>query len=314
MKKAFSGIICILFCNLSICQTLNEQEGFVKVEGGKIWYKIVGKGRGIPLLLIHGGPGARSCSGIPQYSLLANERPVIFYDQLGSGMSDVPTDTALWRLERFVNEIDSLRKHLGLEQLHILGHSWGGAVLIEYLLTKKPKGIRSAIFAGPLLSTSLWIKDAKKLVASLPRHIQDTINRYEGERNYQAPGYLAATDSFYARFLSRKQWPMAVNAECEKGLSGNFQVYNYMWGPTEFTATGTLLRFDRTNRLKELKQPVLFIGGKYDEARPETMKQFHLAVPHSKLIIIENAGHHTAVDQPVQFTNALRRFMKSVEK
>jgi proline iminopeptidase len=314
MRKAFTGIIFMLFCHSCICQTLQEQEGFVKVEGGKIWYKIVGKGKGVPLLLIHGGPGARSCSGIPQYSLLANERPIIFYDQLGSGMSDIPTDTSLWRLERFVNEIDSLRKHLGLTQLHILGHSWGGAVLIEYLLTKKPKGIRSAIFAGPLLSTSIWIKDAKKLVASLPRHIQDTINKYEDEKNYQAPAYLVATDSFYARFLSVKQWPMIVNAECEKGLSGNFQVYNYMWGPTEFTATGTLLNFDRTQRLKELKPPVLFIGGRYDEARPETLKQFHQMVPHSKLTIIENAGHNTAVDQPLEFTNALRKFMRSVEK
>jgi proline iminopeptidase len=232
MRKAFSAVTFFLFYISCICQPLKEHEGFVKVEGGKIWYKVVGHGTGIPLLLIHGGPGARSCSGMPQYSLLANERPVIFYDQLGSGLSDIPTDTALWKLQRFVNEIDSLRKHLGLSQLHILGHSWGGAVLIEYLLTKKPKGIRSAIFAGPLLSTSLWIKDAKKLVASLPKHIQDTINKYESEKNYQSPAYLAATDSFYARFLSVKQWPMAINAECEKELSGNFQVYNYMWGPT----------------------------------------------------------------------------------
>jgi proline iminopeptidase len=314
MKEVFIGIVCILCCHLSVCQTLRAHEGFVKVEGGKIWYKIVGEGKGIPLLLIHGGPGARSCSGIPQYSLLANERPVIFYDQLGSGMSDIPTDTALWKLSRFVDEIDSLRKHLGLKQLHILGHSWGGAVLIEYLLTKKPGGIRSAIFAGPLLSTSLWIKDAKKLLALLPQPIQDTISKYESERDYQAPAYLAATDSFYARFLSVKQWPMAVNAECEKGLSGNLQVYNYMWGPTEFTATGTLINFDRTNRLKELKQPVLFIGGRYDEARPATMKHFHQMVPQSKLIIIENAGHNTAVDQPVKFTNALRKFMFSVER
>ena len=81
----------------------------MNVEGGRIWYKIVGKGKGIPLLRIHGGPGSRSCGSIPGYSLLGDERPVIFYDQLGSGFSDRPTDTTLWQLPRFVNEIDKLR-------------------------------------------------------------------------------------------------------------------------------------------------------------------------------------------------------------
>ncbi len=312
--KAVYGTVLIFVASGCKSQPLKEQEGYVNVEGGKIWYKIAGKGNGVPLLLIHGGPGARSCDGIPYYSLLGDERPVIFYDQLGSGLSDIPEDTSLWKLERFVNEIDSLRKHLGLKQLHILGHSWGGAVLVEYLLTKKPAGIRSAIFAGPLLSTPLWIKDAKILLARLPRNIQDTINKYEKAENYQSPSYLVATDSFYARFLSVKQWPMDSAAECEKGLSGNLQVYHYMWGPTEFTATGTLLNFDRTARLKELTQPVLFIGGRFDEATPETMKLFHQKVSQSKLVIIENAGHNTAIDQPVMFTNALRKYMHSVEK
>src|SRR5215212_5370533 len=102
MKYLFA-LLTLISCSV-VCTSQNFQpgEGFVNVHGGRVWYKIVGTGKRTPLLLIHGGPGSRSCEGIPGYSLLADERPVIFYDQLGSGHSDRPTDTALWQLSRFV--------------------------------------------------------------------------------------------------------------------------------------------------------------------------------------------------------------------
>ena len=309
-------LICLfLFFSLNIVsfsQHLQAKEGFVNVRGGRIWYKIVGTGKGVPLLLIHGGPGSRSCEGIAGYSLLSNERPIIFYDQLGSGHSDRPTDTLLWKLPRFVNEIDILRKALDLKELHILGSSWGAAVLIEYMLTKKSKGVKSVIFSGPLLSTTIWMKDAKILLTQLPQNTQDTIKKYERLKEYNAQSYLAATDSFYAKFMSVKAWPNIPPSTCDNVLGFNEKVYNYMWGATEFNATGTLRNFDRTNRLHELKQPVLFIAGRFDEARPETMYKFQKLVPKSKVIIIENAAHHKIIDQPVMFTNAIRSFLNSV--
>ncbi|MFD2525033.1 proline iminopeptidase-family hydrolase [Flavihumibacter stibioxidans] len=314
MIKHATVYLLLFFAVNGYTQTLRRGEGYVQVEGGRIWYKVVGKGKGTPLLLIHGGPGSRSCSGMAEYSLLADERPVIFYDQLGSGKSDRPTDTSLWRVSRFANEIDHLRKALGLKKLHILGHSWGGAVLVEYMVTKKPKGVASAIFSSPLLSTPAWMNDARILVNQLPASIRDTIFKYEALKDYQAPSYLVATDSFYARHLSVKQWPPAPSAECDGVPGFNAEVYNYMWGPTEFTATGTLVNFDRTDRLHEIKQPVLFVTGEFDEARPETISHFHQLVPHSKLEIIKNAGHRTARDQTVSYISVLRQFMQSVQK
>jgi proline iminopeptidase len=290
----------------SYSQNLIQREGFVQVEGGKIWYKIVGEGKATPLLLIHGGPGSSSCPGMPAYSKLSNDRPVIFYDQLGTGNSERVWDTSLWRPARFANEIDSLRKALSLTELHILGHSWGGAVLIEYL-SKKPAGVKSAIFAAPLINTSIWNRDAKILLSQMPRYLQDTIKKYERLRNYQASSYLSATDSFYARYMYRKGEPF-----CLTGGPDNDSIYNYMWGPTEFTATGTLKNYDRTADLERLSIPVLFIAGQYDEARPETMKKFHEKVKGSKLVIIPDSGHGLYRDQPVLYTEALRVFLKTV--
>lgn len=307
-------IFSTLLIGLTSCQNQRPTEGFVNVEGGRIWYKIVGEGKGTPLLRIHGGPGSRSCGSIPGYSLLGDERPVIFYDQLGSGKSDRPTDTTLWNLPRFVDEVDHLRKAIDLKELHIIGDSWGSAVLAEYMLTKKPKGVKSVTFSGPLLSTPIWIEDAKILLAKLPQSIQDTIQKYEQLEMYSSTEYIKATDYFYSKFLSVKEWPSIPPPECNGVLGFNTDPYNYMWGPTEFTATGTLKNFDRSDRLHEIKQPVLFIAGQFDEARPETMYRFQKLLPNSKVIIIDNAGHNKAVDQPVLYTNALRDFLNGVDR
>lgn len=313
MKKlAYLIITLFLFINVS-CQKEVEREGYIDVEGGKIWYKIIGEGNGVPLLILHGGPGSRSCSMIPGFSLLGNERPIIFYDQLGSGNSERPTDTTLWNTERFVDEIDHLRKSLNLKELHILGHSCGSTFLIEYMITKKPEGVKSVIFSSPMISTPDWIADAKILLSQMPIELQDTIHKYETLENYKAPEYLAAVDSFYSRHLSRKSWPYIPNVECENVPGFNEHVYNFMWGPTEFTATGTLIDFDRTADLDKIEEPILFVTGEYDEARPETMYKYQKMSKNASVEIIGNAAHMTMIDQPEKMAEAVGSFLRSID-
>ena len=297
---------------LASCRPAIEKEGYVAVEGGNIWYKIVGDGGGTPLLVLHGGPGGRSCGMIPGLSLLATDRPVIFYDQLGSGNSDRPNDTTLWNTARFVDEIDALREALNLEEVHIMGHSCGSTFVIEYLVTKKPEGIESVIFSSPMISTPDWIADAKFLLSQMPAPLQDTINKYEALKEYTAPAYRAATDSFYARHLVRKGWPYKSPACADSG-PGNDSIYTYMWGPTEFTATGTLLNFDRTGELGDIEAPILFVAGQYDEARPETMYKYQKLARNARVEIIPDAAHSTMVDQPEKLAEVINSFLIQVE-
>ena len=310
MKRLLTPLLLLALIFITSSSTFTVlSEGFVQVKGGRIWYKVVGIGKGIPLLLIHGGPGSRSCDGIPGYSILGNDRPIVFYDQLGSGRSDRPTDTTLWEVSRFVDEVTALRKALNLKELNILGSSWGGSVLVEYMVRQKPRGVKSVIFAGPLISTSKWMKDAKILLSQLSQPVQDTIRKYEGLKLYANQSYIAATDSFNVKYLSRKPGPKAQVSDCEGSGKFNSQVYNYMWGPTEFNATGTLRSFERTEKLKEIKQPVLFITGRYDEARLETIYEFQKQIPGSKVEIIENSGHNKLRDNPDQYLAAIRKFL-----
>ena len=244
---------------------------------------------------------------------LSESRPVIIYDQLGSGRSDRPADTTLWNVPRFVSEVSALREALGLDTLHILGHSWGGSVAIEYMLTEAPAGVLSLTLAGPLVDTEKWIEDANALRATLPQDIRAAITAGEESGVYDSPAYLAATDSFYARFLVRSGWPRPDSPLCEGSGATNVAVYEYMWGPTEFTATGTLLDYSRTDRLHELELPVMFIVGRYDEARPETMLEFQRLVPGSVVEVVEDAGHRSMVDQPERFNTAVQEFLVAVE-
>ena len=290
-------------------QGLIEGEGYVNVTGGKVWYKIVGSGNATPLLLLHGGPGATS-DYLKPLEMLADERPVIFYDQLGSGKSDRPNDQTLWRIERFVEELVQLRKSLGLKQVHILGHSWGTMLAVDYMLTK-PSGVLSLILASPCLSSPKWIEDANIYRANLPKDLQEVLNKHEEAGTTDSEEYQNASMEYYRRHLCRLDpWPV----ELENTFSQlNMDVYGTMWGSSEFYATGTLKDYDRTGQLNKITVPTLFTAGRYDESTPETTTWYQSFVPNSKIVIIEDASHMTMLEQPEKYVKIVRDFLNSIE-
>ena len=310
-----SIVIGILF-SLASCADANSEarEGYVEVPGGRVWYETIGSRSqdGIPLLVIHGGPGFGSCTYVSTLTEIAEDRPVIIYDQLGAGRSDQPTDTTLWRIPRFLEEIAELRTALNLDEVHILGHSWGGTLTMEYMLTQ-PTGVRSVVFVGPLLGTERWVEDARFLRAQLPDNLQVALQEGEESGRFTSPRYLEATDSFYARFFVRSQWPPPELPGCESDTGPNMEVYRYMWGPTEFTATGTLANLDRIGQLPDLKVPTLFVVGEYDEIPVETVLEFQELVARSIVEVIEDAGHMVHIDQPALFNAAVKNFLAGID-
>lgn len=285
--------------------------GMVEGPSGGLFYEMYHPdAEGVPLLMIHGGPGSTSC----YFGLLderITDRPVIRYDQTGTGRSEGRGARSSYPLHHFVAEIDSLRSALDLDSLHIMGLSWGGSVAIEYALHGDTTGVQSITLSGPLVSTTEWIEDAVSLIEELPPDLQTVIRRHEESGTFDDPEYVAATDSFYARFLYHQQ-PVPDIPECS-GVSGNSDIYTTMWGPSEFTATGTLLDYDRADRLGEIGLPVLFIGGEFDEARPETLREFARAMPDARVEVVDGAGHMTVVDRPDEFSALVEAFMSEHE-
>lgn len=283
--------------------------GFVPVEGGRVWYEVHGTGARTPLLVLHGGPGIPH-DYLANLALLGDERPVIFYDQLGCGRSERPEDPALWTRERFAREVGTVRAALGLEEVVLFGHSWGSILAVDYLTGvggTRPSGVRGAILAGPALSIPRWIADSRRLIAALPPEVGETI--LEGERTGQTDteAFHAATLAFYTRYVCRSDpWP----EELDRAFAGmGKQVYETLNGPTEFTITGPLRSVDVTTRLHELRLPLLFVCGEHDEATPETARHYTDLARDSELVVIEGAAHVANYDRPEPYMAALRDWL-----
>src|SRR5689334_7152224 len=183
-----------------------EREGFIPVTGGKVWYKRVGATTKTPLLTLHGGPGFPH-DYLEPLAALADERSVVFFDQLGCGRSDRPSDDGLWTLARSLEEVECVRSELKLENFHLLGSSWGGLLGIEYALTR-PLGPQRLALSGPLVSVPRWNADAPGLKAQLPADVLATIDWHEERGFIDCPEYTAATLVFWKRHVCRlERWP-----------------------------------------------------------------------------------------------------------
>jgi proline iminopeptidase len=284
-------------------------EGSVDVPGGRIWYKIVGAGDRPPLLVLHGGPGMPH-DYLEPLEALADERPVIFYDQLGCGKSEKPDDVGLWNIDRFVEELDSIVTWLQLERFIILGHSWGSMLATDYMLTA-PRGPVGLILAGPCLKVEWWLRDAEEYRRALPGNAHKILDEHEAAGTLDSGEYGEATMAFYRfHFCRLDPWPVALQRTWD-GLA--LPVYNTMWGPTEFHQTGNLGGYDRTDRLHEIALPTLFTCGRYDEASPETTARYQSLVPGSELVIFEKSSHTPHLEENRSYIKELRSFFKRVE-
>jgi proline iminopeptidase len=285
------------------------KEGFVKVDGGRVWYRIVGGGSRTPLITLHGGPGAPH-DYLEPLEALSDERPVVFYDQLGCGKSDRPSDKKLWRVDRFVKELGQVRESLKLDRVHILGQSWGTMLAVDYLLTR-PALVTSVILADPAISIPRWIKDANRLRRALPKSVRDTLDRHEKSGDMGCLEYQAATLAFYKRHVCRMEpWPEPME-RMMRGMGGT--VYNTMWGPNEFVATGNLKSYDRSARLREIKVPTMFLCGRYDEGTPESTAFYQRQVHGAKLVVFEKSAHMPQLEEPAKYIRVVRDFIGRAE-
>lgn len=279
----------------------SPREGRVPVPGGSIWYRIEGEGSGTPLVTLHGGPGFPSVSLQP-LDALAADRPVVFYDQLGCGSSDRPDDESLWTVPRFVEELEALLDHLGYDQVHLLGHSWGTLLGLEFYLGH-PTRVVSMVLLGPFLSSPRWTADCDRLIAGMPADL----------REIHADPY--ATDDQIERLNTefKKRHVLRLEVEpdtMQKAREGfGMPVYNAMWGPNEFTATGSLKDYDRTEELEKVEVPVLFLCGRHDEATPESAAYYASLTPNGELHVLDESAHFGFLEQPEEFLEVVEDFL-----
>jgi proline iminopeptidase len=285
------------------------KKSIINTKNGKIWYSVYGeKKKGIPLLVLHGGPGFLSMPEVVKN--LSNERPVYFYDQLGCGRSDRAADKSYYSVTNYIEELVQIRKKLGLKETYLMGFSWGTMLTCSYLLEKKPKGIKGLILSGPYLSSRRWHADQRENIANLAPGLRKIIEEAEIKKDY-GKKYESAMIAYYQKHVCRlRPWPKYLKDAFSRL---NMDVYLTMWGPSEFTITGTLKNYDLLPQLNKIKQPVLLTCGDYDEAGVKTVKDYQLAFKNASMAVLPNSSHTHHLEKPDLFLQIVRSFIKGID-
>ncbi len=292
------------------------REGRLPFRGYTDWYRIVGDapqpGK-LPLLLLHGGPGAAHDYLEPIGALAATGRPVIFYDQLGCGLSDHPHDPSLWHVPLFLDEIDAVRRALGLERLHLLGQSWGGMLGMEYALTQPP-GLASLTVANSPASMTQWLSEANRLRSELPPDVQQTLLAHEAAGTTNSAAYQEAMMVFYGRHVCRVDpLPDCVQRSFAQ-IEADPEVYHTMNGPSEFHVVGRLKDWDITGRLGGIRVPTLVLSGRHDEATPLIAETVQRGIPGAQWVVFEDSSHMPHVEETARYLQVLDEFLTRIEQ
>jgi proline iminopeptidase len=313
--KNFTNVLAILAFTFLLASCGGEKrpllatgEARLAVPGGSIWYNVSGTGKGIPVVLLHGGPGFSSFYLKPLEDL-GNDRQVVRYDQLGGGKSDKISDTAMFTIEHFVRELDSLRAHLGVSRWHVLGHSWGTILAMEYYRAHADR-VASLTFGSACLDIPAYERHVKELLPTLSKPSQLAAKKAEATGKYDDPGYQKAIDEFYGLYVFRHP----VQADLDSSFATfNQAIYMYMQGPSEFTIVGTLKNYDSTPYLSHINVPALFTVGEFDEVGPELVKGFAEKTPNARYVQLAGSAHITTWDARDENVKAVREFLHAAD-
>jgi proline-specific peptidase len=291
-------------------------EGRIPYAGGETWYRIVGAGEEpgkLPLLCLHGGPGALHDYLEPLGELAATGRRVVFYDQIGCGRSWIEKPADFWTVELFVREVQAVRDVLGLDRVHLFGSSWGGMLAMEYALTK-PDGLASLVLSSSPASIPQWEAETGRLRRELPPEIQAVLDQHEAAGTLDSPEYEAASMVFYKRHVCRVDpFPDWVQRSFA-GIAEHPDVYMHMQGPNEFVITGTLKAWDITDRLDEIDVRTLITAGAHDEFTPVQARALHAGIRGSELVTFEDSSHMQFTEEPERYRELVAGFLDRVER
>lgn len=285
---------------------MTHEEGYLERNGYRTWYEVHGEEQtGIPLIVLHGGPGFPHNAMRTHIALAKYGFPVVFYDQLGCGKSDRPDDPSLWTVEFFVEELEALRQHLGYETIDLIGGSWGGSLLFEYALIY-PQHVRKLVAQSPLVDTHLWVAEADRLKDELPDGQGVRMRELEQVGETGGEEYMRLSDSFDDHFVLRVPKTQDVlDAIAGVGLP----VYHTMWGPSEAHCTGLLRDWSVLDRLSQISQPTLLVSGKYDEATPRQMEEIVRRVPDIRWELFEHSSHSANLEESEKFLRMVGEFL-----
>lgn len=276
------------------------------VDGHRVGAYTYGDSENV-LLALNGGPG------LPSLGIRTGLQPVVergwrlvSYDQLGTGHSDKPDDDSLWTIERYAREVEAVRTGLGLGQVHLLGHSWGGWLAIEYAVTY-PNAIAGLILEGTCADMTQFRAELEPLRRALGTETEAMMRRYEAAGTFDHREYRAAITLLNYRHV----WPAHTWSELLEYHMAywNSRIYEVIQGPNEFCCTGNLKNWNRLDDLRRVTCPTLIFVGEHDHITPACSKRMAEALPNAELHVIADCGHGVMREAPKEYFSVLFEFL-----
>ncbi len=283
----------------------------VEIDGGyHVWTRRVGEGP-IKLLTLHGGPGASheyfECleQFLPRHGI-----EFYYYDQLGSYYSDQPDDPSLWTVERFREEVETVRRAWGLEDFYLFGQSWGGMLAIEYAL-KYQEHLRALVVSNMAASIPSYVRHINELRSRLPREIVDRMLACEAAGDVENPEYQELVQEHLYRYYICRLWPWP-DAVVRTFAHISAPVYNTMQGPNEFLVTGPFSAWDRWADLGQIRVPTILLVGRHDTMDPEDIIEMGRRIPRSRVGVCERGSHLSCWDDQESYFGHLVAFLQDM--
>ena len=286
-------------------------EGYMPYLNNKTYYRIVGEktGKKKPLLFLHGGPGStHNYFEVLDKVADLDGRQLIMYDQIGCGNSFIDGCPELWTKQTWVDELRALREHLELDEVHLLGQSWGGMLSIIYECDYKPEGVKSYVLSSTLPYNAIWESEQKRRVAFLPADMQEAIAEAEKTGNYSGEAYDRAIGEFMRRHCAGafdENSPECLTRPKKSGV----EPYVAGWGPNEFTPTGSLRDYDYMDKLKDFSKPCLIMNGQEDLCSPYIAKLMFDAIPNAKWELFAYSRHMCFVEETDKYIDILIKWL-----
>ena len=278
----------------------------VAVDGHKVVTYSYGGGDEV-VLCLNGGPGL-PCKYLrePHVCIADHGYRMVTFDQLGCGSSDRPDDPALWTIARYVEEVETVRQALDLGRIHLLGHSWGGWLGIEYGITY-PANLKTIILEDTCGDMPHLITELDRHRTALGAETVAMMQRHEAEGTLDHPEYQAAITLLNHRHVCRlAEWPAPAKHSVD---DWNMAVYGVMQGPNEFLYTGNLKDWNRLDEMRRITAPALITVGQHDELTPACALRMKLALPDAEIKVFPNSAHMPFYEEPDAYYGVLFDFL-----
>lgn len=295
---------------------LPASQGYVDASGVLIYYETFG--RGPALLILHGGPGASHDYLLPYLLPLARGHRLVFIDERGSGRSQKLEDPKGYTIENMVEDVEAVRRALGLGRVDLLGHSYGGTLAQAYAL-KYQGNLRHLILGSTFSSTKGLNEVFNRMKEKMAPELRERIDRMEKEglyghgKEYERGRYtsdymVAAWGEGYFPYLYQRRPDPNYDPTAFSGTS--WDLYREMWGSHgEFVIDGNLVSVEYTERLATIHVPTLILCGDHDESDPSLSRAMQEKIAGSKMVVLPESGHMTFVDQPDLFIKTVNEFL-----